>query len=388
MSLEEEEEELLPPPETVWHLLTDAHCHPTDDPRPWKDIDALTQKLSDLPIGSLCAMSTSSRDQHLVSRLADGLPNKIIPAFGYHPWFVHLISSSLYDDPKDHYRILFKGEKNQVELEELLPGLPDPIPLSMILATLRVNLERHPRAILGEVGLDRVFRLPSDPRGWIREPDQVANNHTLARRNRPLTNLSTPVEHQMHIIKEQIAVAIDLGRSVSLHSVRAGGATVTLLNDLKKEYPTLEEGLNKNQRNQLKKDLYRQASSRVDVKAPRRCFRDINVDLHSCTLSAPMISQLQQKHPNVYVSFSIAINARQKDLHKQLKACDPKRLLIESDYHSAEDLGARCWQMVRLATDVLGNRLVDLQLDQEDRYIEAARIFHANWKRFIGEQPG
>jgi Tat protein secretion system quality control protein TatD with DNase activity len=383
MSLEDEE--LLPPPEAVWHLLTDAHCHPTDDPRPWKNIDALTQKLADVPIGNICAMSTSSKDQHLVSQLADRLADKITPAFGYHPWFVHLISCSSFDDPKDHYRNLFKGEKNRVELEELLPGLPDPISLSTILATLRANLERHPNAILGEVGIDRVFRLPSDPRGWTREPEQTANSHTLARRDRPLTNLYTPLDHQMHIIKEQIAIAIELGRSVSLHSVRAGGATVTLLEDLKREYPTLEEGLNKNQRKQLKKDLHRRAINESDGKSPRRCFRDINVDLHSCTLSAPMISQLQQKHPNLYVSFSIAINARQKDLHDQLKACDPKRLIIESDYHSAEDLGARCWQMIRLATDVLGDKLVDPQNDKEKRYIEAAKIFQTNWKRFIGE---
>jgi Tat protein secretion system quality control protein TatD with DNase activity len=378
-----DEEELIQPPEAVWHLLVDAHCHPTDDPRPWKDIDALAQKLSDVKIGSVCAMSTSTKDQELVSQLADRLQSKVIPAFGYHPWFVHLISTSLYDDPKDHYRSLFSEEKNQAELEELLPGLPDPVPLSTILTTLRSNLERYPDAILGEVGIDRVFRLPSDPRGWTRDPEQLENNHTLALRNRPLTNLYTPLEHQLHIIKAQIAIAIELGKSVSLHSVRAGGATVTLLEDLKKEYPSLEDGLNKKQRRQLQKDLKRQAV----VEPNRRCFQDINVDLHSCTLSAPMISQMQQKHPNLYVSFSIAINARQKDLYEQLKACDVKRLLIESDSHSAEELGARCWQMIRLATDVLGDRLVDMQLEPEQRYIQAAEIFHENWKRFIGANP-
>lgn len=372
------------PPERVWPLLNDVHCHPTDDPKPWRDINTLSQKLKDVKIGSICAMSTSVQDQEYVSQLADQLPEKIIPAFGYHPWFVHFISTDVNESSKDHYRRLFQAEKAKDELEELLPGLPDPIPLSLILSTLRTNLERYPKAILGEVGVDRAFRLPKDPKGWTREPDDLANNHTLALRDRPLTNLNTPIQHQLHIIKEQFTIAIELGRSVSLHSVRAGGATVTLLDDLKKMFPNQQQGLNKKQRRLQKRKLIQQAKEVEDGKESKRCFQDINVDMHSCTLSAPMISQLQQKHPNLYISFSIATNAKQKDLYQQILACDPKRLLIESDYHSAEDLGSRCWQMIRLATDVLGDKLIDSSYELEERYFKAAQIFNQNWIRFLG----
>lgn len=381
-----EKNELPSPPERVWSLLNDAHCHPTDDPRPWRDVDTLTQKLKDVKIGSVCAMSTSVRDQGYVSQLADQLPNKIVPAFGYHPWFVHLISTNDNESSNAHYRSLFRAEKEKDEVEELLPDLPNPIPLPLILTTLRTNLERYPKAILGEVGIDRAFRLPKDPKGWTREPDDLANNHTLALRDRPLTNLNTPIEHQLHILKEQFAIAIELGRSVSLHSVRAGGATVTLLDDLKKKFPNQQQGLNKKQRRLQKKDLHQQAEEVENGEPRKKSFQDINVDVHSCTLSAPMISQLQQKHPNLYISFSIAINAKQKDLRQQLLACDPKRLLIESDWHSAEDLGSRCWQMIRLATEVLGDTIVDSSYGIEEKYFQAAKRFNQNWIRFLGHQ--
>ena len=346
-------------------------------------MEALTSKLQTCEIGRVCAMSTSVEDQDFVSQLASRLPLKIVPAFGYHPWFTHLITCESFRDPKDHYRQLFKAEKAVSELDQLLPSLPDPVPLSQILASLRCNLEAHPHALLGEVGIDRAFRLPSDPRGWTREADDGAesNSHTLALRDRPLTNLTTPMQHQLRIIKEQIAIAVELGRSVSLHSVRAGGATVDLLEDLARTFPGKGQGLNRKERKRLKEE--ENQCDGEEVQAPARCFHDINVDLHSCTLSAPMIVQLQRKHPNLYVSFSTAINARQKDLHEQLLACDPKRLLIESDWHSAEDLGARCWQMIRLAVDVLGDRLGPLQGEQEQRYAEAARVFDGNWNRFI-----
>ena len=95
-----------------------------------------------------------------------------------------------------------------------------------------------------------------------------------------------------------------------------------------------------------------------------------------------MISQIQKKYPNVYVSFSLAINARQKDLPDQFRACDPNRLLIESDWHSAEGLGSRCWAMIRLATDTITEGLVPKDIQGEERYEYAARHLHENWKRF------
>lgn len=42
----------------------------------------LTEKLRNAAIGRVCAMATSTRDQHYVAQLASHLPGKVVPAFG------------------------------------------------------------------------------------------------------------------------------------------------------------------------------------------------------------------------------------------------------------------------------------------------------------------
>jgi Tat protein secretion system quality control protein TatD with DNase activity len=382
------EQDLVEPPDDVLHLLTDAHCHPTDDPAPWENIDALSSKLKNVKIGRVCAMSTSNRDQAFVAQLARELPGKIVPAFGYHPWFSHKIAVKETDtvqipDAETHYRRVLGKSRDSEELDMLVKHLEKPRTLDEIIAELRKNLMDHPSSILGEVGIDRVFRLPKDPRGWSREPDEEAQQDeaelSLGRRKRPLSSLSPSIEHQLAVVKAQIAVAIELGRSVSLHSVRAGGALMQLFDDLSKAYPG-ELRLSKRERK--RRDFQTSESEQEGSNGRTAPFDRINIDLHSCTLSAEMIQQLQRKYANVFVSFSLAINSRQRDFEAQLRACDPHRLLIESDWHSAQDLGARCWTMVRLATDVIGAPLATEGPGQED-YRHAAALFHQNWIRFV-----
>lgn len=385
------DEHLTEPPNDVIHLLTDAHCHPTDDPRPWGKVEVLIEKLRHVKIGRICAMSTSTKDQVYVAKLSQALPNKVIPAFGYHPWFVHTISINSNMTAEEHYKSVFGKKAESEELQELLhDGLPEPIPLQSILQELRKNLEAHPDSLLGEIGIDRVFRLPRDPKGWTREPDEEEEKESnespsLGRRKRPLTSLTPSIDHQLEVAKSQIALAIELKRSISFHSVRAGGALTDLLEDLRKSFPDENDGLSKRERKRKEKEQRHIGNENIyleEEEDSRLRFSDINLDLHSCTLSPQMISQIQKKYPNIYVSFSLAINARQKDLPDQLRACDPNRLLIESDWHSAEGLGSRCWAMIRLVTDTITDGLVPKDVQGEERYAYAARLLHENWRRF------
>lgn len=239
-------------------------------------------------------MSTSTRDQGFVAELAERLgPQKLRPAFGYHPWFTHTISLTDGQDKAKHYEGLFfpqdegqsssgssdltKRDTARRELEQLLPHLPDPVPLDELLAELRKNLSQHPTALLGEVGLDRAFRLPTDPKGWTREPNEEEKDggadmsdeerertHALGRRSRPLTSLTPDIGHQAEILKAQIRIAIEMGRSVSLHSVRAGGATVEVLEALSKLFSShgtggSRGGLSRKQWKRQQKDAQRGA---------------------------------------------------------------------------------------------------------------------------------
>lgn len=139
---------------------------------------------------------------------------------GYHPWFTYQISMQPTASKDDHYRSLFLQDPVSPHLpdhvsayEQLLPSLPEPIPLDDILSELRRNLEAFPGAMLGEVGLDRMFRVPFDYNAAPRQ----------------LTPFTVPFDHQLAILEAQLDLAVTLGRNVSMHSVKAQLATADLL---------------------------------------------------------------------------------------------------------------------------------------------------------------
>jgi Tat protein secretion system quality control protein TatD with DNase activity len=146
-----------------------------------------------------------------------------MPSPGYHPWFSHSISLASGIEKETHYRELLLGSQPvgpNPEFEELLPFLPDPIPLESVLSELRLNLSALPDAMLGEVGIDRSFRIPFD---------QSASS-------RRLTKFTVPIHHQLSVLEAQLGVAVELGRNVSLHSVKAQMITVDLLERMSQKH--------------------------------------------------------------------------------------------------------------------------------------------------------
>lgn len=249
-------------------------------------------------------MATDPADQELVAELAAADP-RVVPAFGFHPWAAHRIGSG-----PEHYAALF-GAPPTPDAQRALELLPPPLPLADALADLRAHLMRYPHALLGEVGLDRSFRLPAPPGAATR-----------------LVPLQTPLEHQMALLEAQVRIAVELGRSVSMHSVRAAGPTLAFLDR-----------------------LYAHADAPPLV-------------LHSCTMSPESIVQVQRRHARVYVSFSMTINARQRALDAQIAACDPARLLCESDTSAdfAEHTAAAAERIARVwgvSAAEAGARLAD-----------------------------
>ena len=233
---------VLPHPSVLAHI-TDVHCHPTDaqDGVPQKSMEQLQIKI--------CAMSSMQLDQERVKALANEFPDKVTPAFGHHPWFSHWISTERSLSPVDdntekerHYRKLFLPQNPapwlETEFAKLLSHLPDPIPLTIIINTLRDNLLTFPAAMLGEVGLDRSFRVPFD---FFASP-------------RVLTPFRIPLEHQLEILEAQITVAVEVERHISLHSVKSQLATFELF-------------------------------ERMEKKCGEESWRKISIDMHSCGFS-------------------------------------------------------------------------------------------------------
>jgi Tat protein secretion system quality control protein TatD with DNase activity len=189
----------LPDVPVLRHIV-DVHCHPTDAP------ELLTPATLERLQIIMCTMSTKGDDQDRVRGLAEKYPDKIVPGFGYHPWWSHLISTT--DDPEPdketHYRRLFLPDTlpdssqtkskptppdHESAFTSLLQHLPPPRPLSSILTELRTHFTLFPNAMLGEVGLDRIFRVPIQ----YRVPGQ----------NRELTPFTIPLDHQLKILKAQ-----------------------------------------------------------------------------------------------------------------------------------------------------------------------------------------
>ena len=143
------------------HLI-DAHCHPTEQVRSRAghtvDIDAWIEEAGSVHLHKICVMSTDMWDQSLVARLADAYPNKIVPCFGIHPWAAHTIS--IQDPPPDrrtHYTNLFGPTQEE---QAWLEALPTPVSLTQVLSLLEANLAKYPHALVGEIGMDRSFRIP------------------------------------------------------------------------------------------------------------------------------------------------------------------------------------------------------------------------------------
>lgn len=144
-------------------------------------------------------------------------------------------------------------------MDTLIPLLPDPILLSDVLAELRDNLSQFPEAMLGEVGLDRICRIPYLPPS----PPPYA----LHDGSRALSPFKVPLAHQLAILEAQLDLAVELRRNVSIHSVKSQAATVKLFDRMKEKH----------------KDKW----------------TDISVDLHSCGLSVPSLRDIQVSPPVV-----------------------------------------------------------------------------------------
>lgn len=141
---------------------------------------------------------------------------------GYHPWFYHLIALQPIASKHDHYKTLLLGSLPDLhdDFEKILPHLPHPRPLDDVISELRSNLQAFPDAMLGEVGLDRSFRVPVD----------------FSPTPRQLTPFAIPLEHQLAIVEAQVELAIELARNVSFHSVRSQQATITFLDKMRDKH--------------------------------------------------------------------------------------------------------------------------------------------------------
>lgn len=345
-----------------WQLgVFDAHCHPTDTSSSIKYIPMMKARV-------LTIMATRAQDQELVTQFADahGVSKlsiaellrmaenckerhcQIVPSFGWHPWFSHQI----YDDSVVgaaektetmdkilHYKSIVIPPPSDIEF---LRGLPDPRPLSHYIAQTRLYLEKYPFALVGEIGLDRAFRIPAHSPSLV--GDETESNLTPGgREGKSLTPYRVHIDHQRRILTAQLNLAGELSRPVSVHGVAAHGILYETLRETWRGYEKKKPSKRARKRSancaeaRLDEDEIKSRDEVLDGPItrpfpPRIC-------LHS--YSGPPGPLKQYLHPSnpvaVFFSFSELVNfsSLSSNAVNVIKEIPDDRLLVESDLHCA-----------------------------------------------------
>lgn len=383
-----------------WDIgVFDVHCHPTDTMASIADIPAMKAR-------TLTIMATGGEDQELVqeSTMSVNKANqsseeeKVIPAFGWHPWFSYQIlddsnASNLVDKDAHYSAVLAPSPSEDVGF---LKGLPEPKRLSTLIAETRDRLKRFPHALVGEVGLDKSFRLPG---AWTPQDleDRDKGMTPGSREGRPLSPYKVKIDHQKSVLKAQLRLAGELRRPVSVHSVQSHGAVLEVLRELwkghekkvmsRRERQRLQDaegalsddesaGTERDQANDSEtpqqKPTEEHASDTKPLPFPAR------ICMHSYSGPVEPIRQfLHESNPSdIYFSFSAVINFSGLSSRKALdviKALPADRILIESDLHMAGT------QMDKLLEDAA--RQICQVRGWELR--EGVHQLAANYRRFI-----
>ncbi|KAG7885946.1 hypothetical protein KL938_000978 [Ogataea parapolymorpha] len=137
----------------------DGHCHlsPSINEETFERFkDVIYRALSHIDKPLVNLMSTNHIDLHFVRQLAMEVP-AVFPSYGVHPWYSHLFSVvpvNTEEEKRNHYHQIL----NPAPPRELLTNLPMPIYLKDHIKTIEQYLEAG--GAIGEIGLDKVFRVP------------------------------------------------------------------------------------------------------------------------------------------------------------------------------------------------------------------------------------
>jgi Tat protein secretion system quality control protein TatD with DNase activity len=312
--------------------------------------------------------------------------HKVVPAFGWHPWFSHqMFDESEYDGattltPKQkaaHYQSVLTPKSDD---SDFLLSLPDARPFGEFIAQMRHHLEKFPLALVGEVGLDKSFRIPED---WLPQHLDERNSALTpgGREGRRLSPYRVSMDHQRKVLLAQLRLAGEMRRAVSVHGVQAHGIV----------HNTLAETWKGHERKPMsRKEKKKKAEAAQKIHAepegaesegensgpqpypPRICLHSFSGPAETVKLyTAPTVPC------EVFFSFSTTINSWVEDGQGKVEAAvgavPDDRLLMESDLHTAGDrMDQYLEEIVRKLCEVKG---WDLET--------GTKQLAANWRRFV-----
>ena len=173
-----------------------------------------------LSFAGAAVMSTHPRDYPVVDAVVSDLrarSYRAVPAYGIHPWFLHEVLPASGE-----------SDANDAGFEESS---------SEWLSELRQRLVDHPEAAVGEIGLDGARWREVDAgheEGGVSEalPARRRGRGAGARERQRV--LSCPMHLQRRAFEEQLLLATELRRPVSIHAVRAWGELLASFDAVRK----------------------------------------------------------------------------------------------------------------------------------------------------------
>ncbi|CAJ0549138.1 Ff.00g027510.m01.CDS01 [Fusarium sp. VM40] len=348
---------------------------------------ASVNDISSMRATALTIMATRAQDQDLVTDVAGKHYSKdlkslikdnseaqntcVVPSFGWHPWFSHL----LYDDSADtptyrptsgsepdlaakqaHYNAVLQPEPSS----DFVASLPNPVAVSSFINSTESRLSAYQYALVGEIGVDKAFRLP-EPWDPSEHTDRDSTLTPGGREGRHLSPHRVRIDHQRAILAAQLRLAAKTRRAVSVHGVQAHGV---LHDTLAATWKGHKREIMTRRKRRLVATGAEDSSDNDDDDSekpypPRIC-------LHSFSASVEVLKQyLVPTIPaRIFVSLSAAVNLStdtgRTKTDEVIRALPDNSILVESDLHIAgEHMDSVLEDMYRHVCEVKGWDLED-----------------------------
>lgn len=165
---------------------------------------------------------------------------------------------------------------------------------------------------------------------------------------RDRSNSKYPFLHQVSLFRAQLALAAELRRPVSVHTVQCHGHLLDILRELAAGVP---------KKGKLHQDAKSQQLALAQDPLPPKIM------LHSYS-GSPDIVRALLKLPNntgrrFYFSFSIGVNARSPKAFDRIRAVPEDRILIESDLHDASGIDSAMLEACKFVATAKGWTLLE-----------------------------
>ncbi|KHN97926.1 Deoxyribonuclease, TatD [Metarhizium album ARSEF 1941] len=302
---------------------------------------------------------------------------QVVPSFGWHPWFSHQLYDDVAAEPtykpprqtptrdetdeaallaakKVHYQAVLTPPPQD---DGFVASLPTPMPLSSFISSTRVRLQSFPLALVGEIGLDKAFRLPQkwDPASFESRDGTLTPG---GREGRLLSRHRVRKPHQEAILLSQLRLAGEAGRPVSIHGLQAHGILYDVVSRCWKGH---EKHIASRREKRMMAPGEQDDSDKEDANAVAGKPYPPRICLHSYSGSVEGLRQwFNPTVPaTVYVSLSMAVNfgtASSREKFPEIVGAVPDdRILVESDLDSAgEKMDASLEDMYRRVCEVKG----------------------------------